>query len=144
MNGKELSPREQNALYDIYSTVGFLNNSAQGQATKKTLYEALKKKGYQAVIDFNDTSSGLRTNHPVIVFDTSKLGAVTESEYVTNAKDKILGTAAGLAGGMAADPINYAAAGVGVTSIALGKYDQKVREEALVKKYNKQRNGGTN
>lgn len=138
MKGNDLSPREQSALYDIFSTVGIINNTAQGQETKRTLYEALKKKGYQAIVDFNDTSSGLRTNHPVVVFDTSKMGKVKQSEYNLNTKDKVLGTATGLIGSTLSDPLNYVAAGVGIPAIVLNKYDSKVRREALARKYDRQ------
>lgn len=63
---------------------------------------------------------------------------MSSSEYTTSAKDKAIGTITGIAGGIAADPLNYAVAGAGIPALVLNKYDNKIKQRALARKYDRQ------
>lgn len=76
-----LSKSEKVAIYKALN-LSLTNHNAQEVAAQNRFYSELKKKGYNALLDYNDKDySSYHAKRPMIVFDTDsvKLQSVTET-----------------------------------------------------------------
>lgn len=76
-----LSSSEKVAIYKALN-LSLVNHNAQEIAAQNRFYSELKKKGYNALLDYNDKEySSYHAKRPMIVFDTDsvKLQSVTET-----------------------------------------------------------------
>lgn len=134
-SGGPLSKKDYRNLYRSFD-LGLVDNSKEGMATKKMMYEHLKKLGYNGIIDLNDKSGkGLKTALPAIIFDDSKLTGraaemLTKSE-VAKAKGIEMVRQYGLA--QLRNPLTYALP-FSVAAAAAQSYDDKVVSEARNRK----------
>lgn len=74
-----LTPSEKIAIYKAFN-LSLVNHNKQEVAAQNRFYSELKKKGYNALLDYNDKDySSYHAKRPMIVFDTSsvKLQSVT-------------------------------------------------------------------
>ena len=68
-------------VYDLFNMGIVGSNSDKRNELNKNFYDALKKQGYGAIRDVNDTRySGYRSKDPLIFFDTSKVATTKVSE----------------------------------------------------------------
>lgn len=77
----KLSPSDKVAIYKALN-LSLVNHNPQEIAAQDRFYGELKKKGYSALLDYNDKEfSSYHAKRPVIVFDldTVKLQSVTET-----------------------------------------------------------------
>jgi hypothetical protein len=77
----KLSSSEKTAVYKAFNLT-LVNHNAQEIAAQDRFYGELKKKGYNALLDYNDKEfSSYHAKRPVIVFDVDsvKLNSVTET-----------------------------------------------------------------
>lgn len=77
----KMSKSEKVAVYKALN-LSLTNHNAQEVAAQNRFYSELKKKGYNALLDYNDKEySSYHAKRPMIVFDTDsvKLHAVTET-----------------------------------------------------------------
>ena len=77
----KLSPSDKVAIYKALN-LSLVNHNPQEIAAQDRLYGELKKKGYSALLDYNDKEfSSYHAKRPVIVFDLDKvkLQSVTET-----------------------------------------------------------------
>lgn len=80
-NPDRMSKSEKIAVYKALN-LSLVNHNAQEVAAQDRFYGELKKKGYNALLDYNDKEySSYHAKRPMIVFDTDsvKLQAVTET-----------------------------------------------------------------
>ena len=80
-NTGKLSASEKVAVYKAFN-LSLTNHNAQEIAAQNRFYSELKKKGYNALLDYNDKQySSYHAKRPMIVFDTDsvKLRSVTET-----------------------------------------------------------------
>ena len=78
---ERMSKSEKVAVYKALN-LSLVNHNAQELAAQNRFYGELKKKGYNALLDYNDKEySSYHAKRPMIVFDTDsvKLQAVTET-----------------------------------------------------------------
>lgn len=78
---KKLTSSEKVAIYKALN-LSLTNHNPQEVAAQNRFYSELKKKGYNALLDYNDKEySSYHAKRPMIVFDTDsvKLQAVTET-----------------------------------------------------------------
>lgn len=76
-----LSSSEKTAIYKAFN-LSLVNHNAQEIAAQDRFYGELKKKGYNALLDYNDKEySSYHAKRPMIVFDVSsvKLQSVTQT-----------------------------------------------------------------
>lgn len=76
-----LSKSEKVAIYKALN-LSLTNHNSQEIAAQDRFYSELKKKGYNALLDYNDKEySSYHAKRPMIVFDTDsvKLQSVTET-----------------------------------------------------------------
>ena len=76
-----MSSSEKNAVYKALN-LSLVNHNAQEIAAQDRFYSELKKKGYNALLDYNDKEySSYHAKRPMIVFDVEsvKLQSVTEA-----------------------------------------------------------------
>ena len=76
-----LSPAEKTAIYKAFN-LSLVHHNAQEIAAQDRFYSELKKKGYNALLDYNDKEfSSYHAKRPMIVFDVGavKLQAVAEA-----------------------------------------------------------------
>lgn len=79
---KRMSDSEKVAVYKAFNLSLTYHNKEQN-AAQKQFYNEMKKKGYDAILDYNDKDySSYHAKHPVIIFDTNsvKLKSVTETD----------------------------------------------------------------
>lgn len=77
----KLTPKEKVAIYKALN-LSLVNHNAQEIAAQNRFYGELKKKGYNALLDYNDKEySSYHAKRPMIVFDVEsvKLQSVTEA-----------------------------------------------------------------
>lgn len=77
----KLSPSEKTAIYKALN-LSLVNHNPQEIAAQNRFYSELKKKGYNALLDYNDKEySSYHAKRPMIVFDVDsvKLQSVTEA-----------------------------------------------------------------
>ena len=77
----KMTPSEKVAVYKALN-LSLTNHNAQEIAAQNRFYGELKKKGYNALLDYNDKEySSYHAKRPMIVFDTDsvKLQSVTET-----------------------------------------------------------------
>lgn len=77
----KMTPSEKVAVYKALN-LSLVNHNAQEVAAQNRFYSELKKKGYNALLDYNDKEySSYHAKRPMIVFDTDsvKLQSVTET-----------------------------------------------------------------
>lgn len=77
----KMSSSEKVAVYKAFN-LSLVNHNAQEIAAQNRFYSELKKKGYNALLDYNDKEySSYHAKRPMIVFDTDsvKLKSVTEA-----------------------------------------------------------------
>jgi hypothetical protein len=80
-NPSKMSNSEKIAIYKALN-LSLVNHNAQEIAAQDRFYSELKKKGYNALLDYNDKSySSYHAKRPMIVFDVDsvKLQSVTET-----------------------------------------------------------------
>lgn len=80
-NTGKLSASEKVAVYKAFN-LSLTNHNAKEIAAQNRFYSELKKKGYNALLDYNDKQySSYHAKRPMIVFDTDsvKLRSVTET-----------------------------------------------------------------
>ena len=78
---EKMSRSEKVAVYKAFN-LSLVHHNAQEIAAQDRFYSELKKKGYNAILDYNDKEfSSYHAKRPMIVFDLSsvKLQAVTET-----------------------------------------------------------------
>ena len=78
---EKMSKSEKVAVYKAFN-LSLVNHNAQEVAAQDRFYAELKKKGYNALLDYNDKEySSYHAKRPMIVFDLGsvKLNAVTET-----------------------------------------------------------------
>ena len=77
----KMTKSEKVAVYKALN-LSLVNHNSQEVAAQNRFYSELKKKGYNALLDYNDKQySSYRAKRPMIVFDTDsvKLSSVTEA-----------------------------------------------------------------
>ena len=77
----KMSSHEKKAIYKAFN-LSLVNHNSQEIAAQNRFYSELKKKGYNALLDYNDKEySSYHAKRPMIVFDTDsvKLKSVTEA-----------------------------------------------------------------
>lgn len=127
----------RNKAYSVYNQM-LVDHSPETEKFKQEFYGKLKDKGFDAISDLNDRKySGFNAKDPTIVFNKGKVAVDT----ITKLKDNEINTAKNIENGKAIGKL-YASIGipyigVGVTSIALNKYDNKVVEDHKKKKEEK-------
>lgn len=80
-NPDRMTSAEKVAVYKAFN-LSLVNHNAQEIAAQNRFYGELKKKGYNALLDYNDKEfSSYHAKRPMIVFDTDsvKLRSVTEA-----------------------------------------------------------------
>lgn len=78
----KMSSREKTAIYKAFN-LSLVNHNAQEIAAQDRFYSELKKKGYNALLDYNDKQySSYHAKRPMIVFDVEsvKLQSVIEPD----------------------------------------------------------------
>lgn len=79
-NPEKLTNSEKKAIYKAFN-LSLVNHNSQEIAAQERFYTELKKKGYNALLDYNDKEySSYHAKRPVIVFDVNsvKLQSVAE------------------------------------------------------------------
>lgn len=87
-NPEKLTNSEKKAIYKAFN-LSLVNHNPQEIAAQDRLYTELKKKGYNALLDYNDKEySSYHAKRPVIVFDVNsvKLQSVAELDPKTVSK----------------------------------------------------------
>ena len=77
----KMTKSEKVAVYKALN-LSLVNHNSQEVAAQNRFYSELKKKGYNALLDYNDKQySSYRAKRPMIIFDTDsvKLSSVTEA-----------------------------------------------------------------
>ena len=75
-----LTKSEKNAIYKAFN-LSLVNHNPQEVAAQNQFYKELKKKGYSALLDYNDKEySSYHAKRPVIVFDTNSVVLSSVSE----------------------------------------------------------------
>lgn len=75
-----LTKSEKNAIYKAFN-LSLVNHNPQEVAAQNRFYEELKKKGYSALLDYNDKEySSYHAKRPVIIFDTNSVTLSSISE----------------------------------------------------------------
>ena len=75
-----LTKSEKNAIYKAFNLT-LVNHNSQEVAAQNRFYKELKKKGYSALLDYNDKEySSYHAKRPVIVFDTNSVVLNSVSE----------------------------------------------------------------
>ena len=77
-----LTKSEKIAIYKAFN-LSLVNHNAQEVAAQNRFYDELKKKGYNALLDYNDKEySSYHAKRPMIVFDTDsvRLQSVTKTD----------------------------------------------------------------
>ena len=81
-NQATLTKSEKNAIYKAFN-LSLVNHNPQEVAAQNRFYKELKKKGYSALLDYNDKEySSYHAKRPVIIFDTNSvtLSSILEAD----------------------------------------------------------------
>ena len=95
LNGNDnLTDKQIKDAYKLYNTL-LVDQSQSAKEIRDRFYSRIKDKGYQAILDYNDTfASGFNTKAPVIVIDNKSLteGVIKRLDEAAVNKNKTLQT----------------------------------------------------
>lgn len=84
-----LTSSEKTAIYKAFN-LSLVNHNSQEIAAQNRFYSELKKKGYSALLDYNDKEfSSYHAKRPVIVFDTDQVKLQAVSNLNPKVVDKL-------------------------------------------------------
>lgn len=135
-NGKALNKQGYNFINRM-----LVDHSSAGQTAGESLFNALRKKGYDGTIDLNDVfNSGYDAKAPIVVFNgAGKLGNITRATIDPDTLQ--LGKNYELAKIYGKQILNFAvpaAAAVGASNKASDIYQRRRAERNLIKQYKKE------
>lgn len=85
----KMSQSEKVAIYKALN-LSLTNHNPQEVAAQNRFYSELKKKGYNALLDYNDKEySSYHAKRPMIVFDTDSVGLQSVTEANPKVVDKL-------------------------------------------------------